>query len=542
MTDPSPKARNGSVIPAGILVIAAALRLRGVDFGLPALNDPDEPLFMMSALDMLRNGTLNPGWFGHPGTVTLYCLALISAGVGAIGIATGRFDGGEGFASAIYADPGIVFLPARIFIAACGVACVYLTYRLGKRLADERLGLVAAAFLAVNAVHIEYSRIIRTDVQASIFMLLATLCTIAIARDGRRRDYILAGLCVGLAAATKWPAALIVAAPICAALMRARARPAELQRLALCGIAAVATLIVVSPYLLLDWQTALRDIAGEARPHHPGAIGSGFLANLAWYATGPVLISMGGGGLALAAAGMAWSSLRERIWAIAILPGAGAFLVAICAQALLWERWIVPLLPFLALWAAWALCGLLDLVAPRTGRLTVVALPLLVMVPMIRATQVEAVERTHDTRQIASAWILAHAPPDAAILVEDAAIDLLQHDRKLLFPLGSAGCLDAEGLLTGRIRYAQVEEARGKAPVVDLGHVAQARLQSCRAPYAVLTHYDRYLADPDIFAEELARYRAIMRGAKTVMAIRPVPGRTSGPVVHVLELAATSPS
>ena len=50
-----------------ILLAAAALRLHGVDFGLPALNDADEPLFVMNALDMLRKGTLNPGWFGHPG-------------------------------------------------------------------------------------------------------------------------------------------------------------------------------------------------------------------------------------------------------------------------------------------------------------------------------------------------------------------------------------------------------------------------------------------------------------------------------------------
>ena len=73
-----------------ILALATGLRLRGVHFGLPALNDPDEPLFMMTAFDMLRNRSLNPGWFGHPGTITLYCLALICLAVGVFGVLTGR--------------------------------------------------------------------------------------------------------------------------------------------------------------------------------------------------------------------------------------------------------------------------------------------------------------------------------------------------------------------------------------------------------------------------------------------------------------------
>ena len=54
-----------------ILLAALWLRLDGVGFGLPALNDPDEPLFMMTALEMLQKHSLDPGWFGHPGTITL---------------------------------------------------------------------------------------------------------------------------------------------------------------------------------------------------------------------------------------------------------------------------------------------------------------------------------------------------------------------------------------------------------------------------------------------------------------------------------------
>src|SRR3546814_12178807 len=95
--------------PAGlclILIVAALLRIDGVGFGLPALNDADEPLFMATALEMLAKPTLNPGWFGHPGTITFYSLMLVILLVGGLGILTGRFADFGAFAAAVYADPG----------------------------------------------------------------------------------------------------------------------------------------------------------------------------------------------------------------------------------------------------------------------------------------------------------------------------------------------------------------------------------------------------------------------------------------------------
>ena len=550
MTEASPQPRNGArprwiapVLLLLILALAAGLRLRGVGFGLPALNDPDEPLFMMTAFDMLRNKSLNPGWFGHPGTVTLYCLALICLAVGAFGTLTGRFAGAEGFASAVYADPALVFLPARLFIVACGIACVFLTYRIGRRLGGERLGLTAAAILAVNAVHIEFSQIIRTDMQASVFMLLCTLSALSIAREGRERDYILAGIWVGLAAATKWPAALIAIAPFCTGLSRLREGKREGDLLVLFALSCVAALFAVSPYLLLDYPTVLRDLAGEARPVHPGATGGGFLHNLQWYATGPLLSSLGIVGLALAICGLAWAALADHRWRIAILPTVLLFLIVLSAQNLVWTRWIVPVLPFFALGIAYALCALGGQARSFFGgkaaplALALLALP---VVPMIQASELRTVERSHDTRQAASAWIRNHAPPGSPILVEDAAIDLLHEGHRLLFPLGSAGCIDARQALAGQIEYDEVEDQRASSPIVDLGHVAASKLESCRGDYAILTHYHRYRAAPQTFPEELARYQQVLRGARLEARFAPASGTSSGPTTYVFRLAPSA--
>ena len=62
-----------------ILLVALAWRLNNIGFGLPSMYDPDEPIFMIKALHLLADGTLNPGWFGHPGSTTIYLVALIDA-------------------------------------------------------------------------------------------------------------------------------------------------------------------------------------------------------------------------------------------------------------------------------------------------------------------------------------------------------------------------------------------------------------------------------------------------------------------------------
>lgn len=527
----------GPAALCAILLAAAWLRVDGAGFGLPALNDPDEPLFMATAVEMLTAPTLNPGWFGHPGTITFYSLMLVVALVGGLGVATGRFADFDAFAAAVYTDPGIIFLPARLMMVLFGVACVWMTYRLGKRLGGERLGLVAAAILAVNAVHVEYSQIIRTDMQASLFMLLAAHAALAIAQDGRRRDYLLAGLFAGLACATKWPAAVIGLTVVGAGLYRWKLGAPNWIGQASFGLATVATLFIVSPFLLIDHATVLQNLSSEARPFHPGATGGGLFANIGWYVTGPLFSSLGIGGLLLAAGGMLWGAQTDRRWLFVILPFCVIFLLAISVQSLRWERWVVPLLPFAALAAARALCGLTGLLPHRREKMALTAALLLLLVPMIGTTRIEAVERQHDTRQLASAWLRKYAPPGSRILIEHPGFDLLDGPWQLLFPMGSAGCVDVHDMLAGRIRQSEVEKRRHGGAIVDIGHVDIARIETCRADFAVVSNHLRYRADPAAYREELERYDRLLSNGRLVLAVRAVRGVSSGPEVHIVRIS-----
>lgn len=523
---------------AAIMLVAAALRAWHLDFGLPALNDPDEPIFILTSLDMLRGPTLNPGWFGHPATLLFYLLALVIVAVAGTGMAIGAWHGTGELVAAVFANPAVVVLPMRALCAVFGLASVWLTWRLGERVGGTRLGLIAALLIAVNALHVDLSQVIRTDMLATVLMTWSLIHALAIARGGGRRDHVWAGIAAGLACATKWPAILVLVAPLSAAL----AHRAQVRReLAIAPLVAIATLVIVSPYLLLDWHTVLRDLGGEARPAHLGSTGHGMIANLGWYVAHPLARGIGWAGVALVAIG-AVDMLRDRASAATLLPFALAFLQALSAQALVWERWFVPLLPVAMLLAARGIGAIADL--PRDPRHRIAAagvLSLALAGSMAAEAAQRLVYRGHDARQAATRWALAHIPPGRTILVESAAFDLLAYRGRILFPLGSDGCIDARGLLAGHPTQHGTNEKRTGKAIVDLGHIDAPRLGTCRADYFILSNYGRYRHVAAAFPVEIATYRAALRGSRRVFAaVQPDPAqRAEGRDVEIYRAAGS---
>jgi hypothetical protein len=536
-------ARRTQWMVVAVLIIATLVRLHSIGFGLPALYDPDEPLFILAALKLLRDQTLNPGWFGHPGSTTIYALALIDVGIIGGGVLGGRFPNAEAFATAVYADPGLVVLPGRLFILLCGVLCVAMTFLIGRRLFGDRAGLIAAAIIALDPLHVQQSQIIRTDVHASLFMLAAIFFSIGIVRRGRWRDYLLAGAMIGLAIATKWPAATFLVAPIGACLLRAKQQSMPLRavmvRLAAIGGMAVGAMLFASPYLALDYPTLVANLQGEARPRHLGSTGGGFLFNLGWYLWPTMTHSIGVPGVLLAMLGLGVMVVRRQWTALVVLgPPFALFLVAIAAQSLLWARWIIPLLPIMALYAAAGLCAMADGIArSRWGTGSIAAgLSLLLLAPMAFSVLAESRARMNDTRTQASAWAKAHFAPGSTIAVEHLAFDLLPQGWHFLFPAGVAGCIDGNAVLKGKVQVTSTDRWKGKGrAILDFGTVDPGRLDSCVGDYAILSHYDRYRDEAARYPAELAAYRHLLARGRVIKSFTPQPGLSSGPVVRIVQ-------
>ncbi|NOU04048.1 MAG: phospholipid carrier-dependent glycosyltransferase [Novosphingobium sp.] len=540
------------------LVTGLSLRLHGIDFGLPALNDPDELMFELGAVRMLRSFTLNPGWFGHPATTTMYGLALVDVLAFASGYAMGVFRSIREFGEVIYCDPSWVILPGRMMIALFGVGCIWLTARLGRQLFDRPVGVMAAALLALSPVAVTWSQVIRSDIMASFFMLLCMSASVRIAREDQWRDHVWAALWLGLAVATKWPFALtglavagahgLVLAQRGGGSLRQMASemPRTGVRLTLFCAMMLGFLILVSPYLVLAHETVWRNLQGEAQVRHLGATGGTGWNNAAWYLRGPIFAGMGPAGMVLATTGLPIIARRRE--ALAILGTvAAAFFVLFCFQRLTWERWALPLLPLLSIVAAAALvaiCRKAQVLAPRLAgpkgpALALAATALIVtaiLLPLLLTALAGARERTHDTRQRAARWAIDHVPAESTVLIEHFAFDLYPQPWRILFPLGDVGCVDAKAMLHGKVGYGTIEAGRGARANVDYGTVDKAHRETCRADYAILTQYDRYRAERDAYPHEIVAYEELLQRGTIVASFAPQPGISGGPTVRIVRL------
>ena len=175
----------------------------------------------------------NPGYFINPPAYT-YLLHVAFAL---------RFGGRDGVSEAFAADPGDVFAVARALSAVLGAVAVGLLAWAGARLFDRRVGLVAAALLAVAFLPVHYAHFALNDVPTLAPVCLALVGIAGVYARGRLGDYALAGAGLGLACATKYTAGIVLL-PLLAAALVGRGPPdaRRVGGLVLAGVLALRVL------------------------------------------------------------------------------------------------------------------------------------------------------------------------------------------------------------------------------------------------------------------------------------------------------------
>ena len=535
--------RTGIAIALGLVLFAGLVaRLFGIGFGLPAMLDPDELIFELAAIHMLESGTGNPGWFGHPATTTIYVLAIITVSVFLLGWLQGAYAAPDDFAQAVFLNPELVILPGRIAMVGFAMLGLYLLYRLGRRVAGPWCGVTAAAIMAVSPLHVSWSQVVRSDIVATTFLVATMLVAWRYYYSGRRRDLVLACLCVALAIASKWPFAVAILSVWAAALLRGLQHDRWGNAIGSCLLILLLSAgmnILLSPFLLLELPTVLSNLQGERQVQHLGSTGGGFLANFAYYLGVLLRTGVGLAGGALVLAGTVFLRRNVPFLLIVGLP-ALVLLVIFSAHTLVWERWAIALLPACALAIGVAVARLQKLIQPfdsglRAALAAVATLTL--FAPLVWQVNINASERLHDNRRLATDWAAAHLPPNATIMVEHFAFDLLSSKLNPIFPVGTAGCLNARKTLISGFDYSEIDGIRGGNSNLDYAAVPQAKLTSCKADFAVLTEFARYHAERAAFPKQDAQYSALLSSGRVVARFPAIRGKVGGrPEVVVVDL------
>lgn len=408
--------------PLGVTLIALgalALRLWGVRTGLPYVYNVDEAShFVPRAIGMFDH-SYNPGYFINPPALTYVLHAVFQL----------RWGGGR--VQELYAtDPTAVWTAARATVAVLGALSVAALAWAGARLLDRRVALVAAVLLAVAFLPVHYAHFALNDAATLLPACLCLAGCAGVLRGGRTRDFVLAGVGLGLAAAFKYTAGIYFLALLVAVVLAPGDRRRLGRDLVLAGALALVAFLVANPYALLDFETFRAGLTkqSEASGDGGGKLGLADTHGATYYVR---TLTWGLGWLPLVAAvGGAVGLLRRdrRTAAVLLVPAVG-FLIFMGIQDRFFARWLLPIYPVLALLAAWGTVRGLEWLAGRTGRRApawapaTVAAVLLGVQGLVSVIHNDRVLSRPDTRAITRAWMVDHIPVGTKIVMEPIAPD-----------------------------------------------------------------------------------------------------------------------
>jgi len=394
-----------------LLVVVAgggALRLYGLDFGLPDNYHPDEVPKINAVMRMVASGTLNPEYFLHP-SLLIYLTYFVNTLFHWFGM-TGEFR-------------DTAFLAGRAVSASAGTLSIYLVYLVGRRLFAPLSGLVAAALMAFLPLHVTCSRYIKEDALLTC-MLLACIAALLKAVQENRKGYLLfAGFLAGVAASSKYSGFLTLAIVAMAPWLRSKSWVPDLSWFKVTFYALLCApvgFVMCTPYSLITYGRFIKGLASEK--HHmlrghtiPVDAWSQYWMYHFWRSILPgmtfftALAGVAGAGLLL------WRRKVEDLFVLLLL-----LLFYLPAE---WvkakpepqpERYILPCLPVLAM-----MVGELVRVL-KISRLRAVV-PMLVLfavcLPANRVLQL-ASEIKYDTRAQMADWMVANLPHGSKVYLD----------------------------------------------------------------------------------------------------------------------------
>jgi 4-amino-4-deoxy-L-arabinose transferase-like glycosyltransferase len=419
---------DGPFLLMSIAVLVGLLvRVLGSNFCLPIEHcHPDEHYLVRPVMHMVQSGDLNPHQFMYP-TAFMYILlgAFVLTFLG--GVSTGSWG-----APAQIRPPPFIWA-GRLTAAGLGTGTLLGIWVAGKRLLDPAAAAVAVAALALMPLHVADSHFVATDVPAGFFSIVALCAAAAVAREGTKKSYIIAGLLVGFAGATKYNAALIaVNLPLAHWLNPRRERFWNANFLRALLWMALGFLIAC-PYALLDLSNFLDGVATEIAHYNRAHIGHEghynrifYFLFLAYHGFGPVLTGLGLYGLVRMVQRFERRYLLLLVFPVLYIAFVGSYRVR-------FVRNLMPVLPYFALWIGFGAAECFRQMRaswPALARRPAwqLAVPLLLLAvawPAYRSLDDTFALARPDTRSRARAWIERNLPRGSAIYLQAWGVDAL---------------------------------------------------------------------------------------------------------------------
>ena len=417
-----------------VIVIGLSLRLTYLNWGLPYIHHPDEPINLSIVHRMVKQADLNPRAFFYPSL--LYYAALPGQFiVRAMDGQLAEFSM-QSMGTGWLRQPASL-LAARITIVIVGLALIAAVILWVVRVFETPwLGVLTGTLVAFNPILVRHSTYFTPDQLSALFATLALFGASLIVMRGQRWNYMFAGVMAGLAASSKYNAGLVAVAIAVAHWQRCGFKIRHAAPLFVAALASCAALLITSPFLLLDMDSAHRGIA-SVLTHYSSGHGGAEGDSLAYKATWLFQLT---GATGIAIAGLLLDSRARPLLPAAVFSV--LYFLLLASQEVRFERNIMPIIPAILVLAAGGLYVIVGRPSTPALRAVAVGLFLLAYVGPLSRTVSGLASSEQDDRAGARVWLQRLLPRDATVAVEAYAPYLTGFTR--LRPLGSRLALNSD--------------------------------------------------------------------------------------------------
>lgn len=234
-----------------IIIISLLVRFIGIDHTLPYVINMDELILVNAAKSIAINKDIYAYWRTYAPLHNYIQAFIILVYSEASGIAIqdiSRYN---------------IFLILRLFVSLSGVCTVFVTYKIGEKVFNKKVGLISALFLGSSFVHNTYCQMIKNDVPFTFFSTLSLLfCIKIVNHNSKINNYIYSGIFLGLTLATSYAGILFWPAIILAHLLSInkftisiiKENRFKLKNLLIGAFTAIVVFLIFHPAIILRFE------------------------------------------------------------------------------------------------------------------------------------------------------------------------------------------------------------------------------------------------------------------------------------------------
>ena len=224
------------------------------------------------------------------------------------------------------------YISTRILCAIFGTLAVFITFLIGYRIGKTPLAAFAAAFLAFMPLVVMASKTLKADSITLFWTSMVLFFSLPILKRAKLKDYLLTGICIGLAGGCKYPAVFTASYPVMFHLLRKSSffkkdnfslkNFCTKEELMLVGTGAVsfAAFLIVCPSFILEHSTFMNDLSWLSSISRGGSVIYNMFVTFVCFCYDSTFYTLGLPGFAAIAAGIIFTIVKpEKVW-IGMLP------------------------------------------------------------------------------------------------------------------------------------------------------------------------------------------------------------------------------